>query len=229
MPTIADCFAHNDLSKRQSLPRHVTIILRIIFLFVTMPALPLPAEADKAYFPPMPPAVSKSAFFASQRACASSGQFSDQDCAAAFERVETLMSERAPKFADRYECVLQFRICDKSAEGYRPATLGVEIIRSRKGMVALPMLAIETSADLWRDSELAPPAGGGVAENAGRGDHSARVPASPFGALGLQATNFAPVGQPSIKSYRRHVEQVQLRLAQFEQGAKPRPNWRAER
>jgi hypothetical protein len=209
--------------------RHsMTIILRILFLFMTTVAVAQPAKAGKKLLPPAPPSLGPSAFFASERACASSGRFSTQECAEAFDRVDALLRERAPKFADKVDCVLQFHLCARSDDGYRPAALGVEIIRARKALIALPMLAVETGPDLWRDPEPAP--GRDIfAEAATRGEGPRRAPASPYGALGLQAASLATLQPPSIASYHRFVEEVQLRLAIFEQGAKPRLNWRAER
>lgn len=187
--------------------------------------------AAKLYLPPAPAVAGKSYFFASRHACAGSGQFSAQDCASAFERVDILLHERAPKFADKIECLLQFKLCDKTAEGYLPTALGVEIVRSRKGDVALPMLAVETPRDmLLAPTPPAPPSGAGVAADvAPRPGRVGKAMISPYGALALQATSLAPVTPPSIKGYHRFVEEVQLRLAIFQQGAKPSSNWRASR
>lgn len=209
---------------------YMTHILHFFSLYMTIIAVTQPAKAGKGFLPPAPPSLSQSAFFASQRACASSGRFTQQECADAFERVETLLHERAPNFAEKVECVLRFRLCDKSDDGYRPTALGVEIVRSRKALIALPMLAVESGSDLWRDPAPVPSGDRDVyADGAPRDEISRRAPTSPYGALGLQAASLAPVFPPSIRSYRRFVEEVQLRLAVFEQGAKPRLNWRAER
>ncbi len=190
------------------------------------------AVAAKLYLPPAPAVAGKSYFFASRHACAISGQFSAQDCASAFERVDILLHERAPKFADKIECLLQFKLCDKTAEGYLPTALGVEIVRSPKGDVALPMLAVETPRDMLRAPDPPPPRGAGVgvvAYVAPRPGRVGKAMISPYGALALQATSLAPVTPPSIKGYHRFVEEVQLRLAIFQQGAKPSSNWRASR
>lgn len=187
-----------------------------------------PAHAGKGLLPPAPAADGKSYFYASRRACASAGQFSEQDCAAAFERVDALLRERVPKFADKIDCVVQFKLCERDdAEGYLPAVLGVEIVRAPKGLVALPMLAIETPAELLRDPEPPPPDRGYAADGEPLPRRTGAP--SPYGVLALEAANLAPVTPPSIKSYRRYIEEVQLRQTVYQQGAKPNPMWRAER
>jgi hypothetical protein len=188
-----------------------------------------PAHAGKGLLPPPPAANGKSYFYASRRACASAGQFSEQDCAAAFERVDALLRERAPKFADRIDCVVQFKLCEQSAEGYLPAVLGVEIVRAPKGLVALPMLAIESPPELLRDPEPAPPDRGYAADGAPQPRRSGNGAPSPYGVLALEGADLAPVAPPSIKSYRRYIEEIQLRQTVFQQGGKPNPMWRAER
>jgi hypothetical protein len=172
-----------------------------------------PAAAGKRLLPPPPINAGKSYFFASRRACASAGYFSEQECAAAFERADALLRERAPKFADKYDCVLQFKMCDRDAETYLPASLGVEIVRSPKGMTAFPMLAVETPADWLRDPEPPPPDRDVAADASSYPRRAGNSAPSPYGVLALEATNPASAPSPSIKSYRRYIEQVRLRLA----------------
>ena len=132
------------------------------------------------------------------------------------------MSARAPKFASRSECVSVFRICDKTDGAYLPATLGVEIVRSRTGLAALPMLAVETPPELLRDPE--PPKR--VADIAPR---RREPPPSPFGVLGVEGVNMASDQPKSLNGYRRLIEQAQLRFVAFAQNVRPGSNWRAER
>jgi hypothetical protein len=179
--------------------------------------------AGKFHLPPPPPPMSRSHFFASSGACAGSGHFLPQECVRAFEEVETLLNERAPKFASRSECVAAFRICDKSPAGtYLPAILGVEIVRSPKGLAPLPMLAVETPPELLRKPE--PPTR--VVDIAPR---RVEPPPSPFGALGLEGMNKASERPKSLKGYRLLLEEAQLRFVAFAQNVKPGVNWRAER
>jgi hypothetical protein len=207
----------------------MTKLLRLYIVFMTFIIPSTQAVAGKFRLPPAPAAMEKSYFFATRRACAGSGQFSNQECADAFVRVDALLHERAQKFADKFECVLKFKLCDREADGYLPSALGVEIVRSPKGLVALPMLAVETPRAMLRDPAPPPPAGEVVADAGPQTARSGNRPISPYGALSLQATSLAPVSPPSLKSYRRFVEEVQLRLAVYQQGARPKPDWRAER
>lgn len=168
--------------------------------------------------------MNRSHFFASRSACAGSGHFLPQECVNAFDEVETLLRERAPKFASRSECVAAFRICDKSGETYLPATLGVEMVRSPKGLAALPMLAVETPHELLRKPE--PPKR--VADIAPRRMPPPPTP-SPFGVLGMEGVNMASEQPKSLKGYRRLIEQAQLRFVAFAQNGRSGVNWRAER
>lgn len=205
----------------------MTILLRFFILLVTILIQTEPTIAGKRLLPPAPPPMDKSAFFASERACVSSGAFSPRECADAFDRVETLLRERAPKFAKKSECVLQFHLCNKSEDAYRPAALGVEIVRSRKDLVALPMLAVDAAADMWSDPEPTPARMEALADRAPPSQESQRKAPSPYGALELQ-TSLTPSQPPTFKSYRRFVEAALLRPA-GEQGQTPSLGWRAGR
>jgi hypothetical protein len=216
-------------SRKTFAPSFTTDCLRIYLTFLTCVIPSLQAVAGKAFLPPAPAAAGKSYFFASRGACASSGQFSAQDCAAAFARVDTLLHERAPKFTNKYECVLEFKLCEKDADSYLPGALGVELIRSSKGLVALPMLAVETPRDMLRDPETPPPSGRDVVADVASGSRrSGNEIISPFGALAFPAP-VAAVAPPSLKGFHRLVEEAELRLAIFQKNAKTNPNWRAER
>jgi hypothetical protein len=175
-----------------------------------------PAAASEFYLPAAPAAAGRPYFFASRRACVSSGAFSAQQCAEAFDRVDEFMRERAPKFPDRVDCVLQFKLCEIESGSYRPQALGVEIDPSPRGPVAVPMLAVETPPALVGDPEPSPPP-----------EPKLSAAISPFGLLSLEPARLAQ--PPSLAGYRHFVAEVQLRRAIFDRGAKPNPGWRAER
>ncbi|MCI4677159.1 DUF1190 domain-containing protein [Rhodoblastus acidophilus] len=173
--------------------------------------------------PPAPVVTGQPYFFASRRACASSGAFSARQCAEAFDRVDDLMRERAPKFPDRVDCVLQFKLCEKESGSYRPQALGVEIDPAPRGLVATPMLAVETPAAMLHDPEPAPPASAPPPQ----GERSAAI--SPYGLLSLEPARFAPAPSPSLAGYHRFVEEVELRRAVFAQNAEANPGRPADR
>lgn len=139
---------------------------------------------------------SNSHFFASRDACRGSGAFSTADCAAAFDRVAVLMRERAPHFADRMECVLRFRSCERQETYFQPAAIGVEMVKGPRGPVAIPALAVETTASMFRDPAPKPE---NKPEHAARPDRAA----SPYGDLLVDASLLA--GPPTLASYRRLI------------------------
>jgi hypothetical protein len=216
--------AEDDDKEKLTTGSSMTKLLQLCLVLMTIFAPPRPASGGKGFLPPAPAANGKSFYFASPGACASSGQFSAEDCAAAFVRVAALIRERAPKFAEKYECVLQFKMCEADDAGYLPTTLGVEIVRSSKGLVARPMLAVETPGDLLRDPQPPTPGRDMTADGAPRWHHAGTGAASPYGVLALDATFPAPVAPPSLKSYRRYIDEVRLHLAASEQSAKPNPD-----
>lgn len=187
-------------------------------------AAPNPAQAGRILFPPPPPTTDKPYFYASSSACANSGRFSAQDCENAFSHVQTLMLERAPRFSDEIECVLQFKLCQKDSGFYRPQALGVEIDPTPRGFVAIPVLAVETPRDMLRDPETASSAADGDFAPGG----ARRASVSPYGVLALDAARIAAI-PPSLSSYRLFIERVQIRLAAYQQGARRDPLWRSER
>jgi hypothetical protein len=216
--------------KRLTITRFMTLLLQFCFGFLTCAVSPAPAIAGKRFLPPAPPPMSQSHFFASKHACASSGAFSAQECSEAFARVEGLLRDRAPKFAERYECVVAFRLCDKDGDAYRPASLGVEIVQSAKGLVVLPMLAVETPRDMLREPEAPPGDNERLANNLVPDVRpSPKAAGSPFGALGHDAARQPSDPPQTLRGYRRLVQETQLRLAAFAQNAKRTDNWRAER
>ncbi|MBB4196394.1 hypothetical protein CCR94_13590 [Rhodoblastus sphagnicola] len=140
-------------------------------------------------------------FFATLDACRNSGVFSAADCAAAFDRVAALMRERAPRFSDRIDCVLSFRSCERQDGSFRPAMLGVEMIKGRRRPIAMPALAVETPAGLFADPK--PEAASPEPNDAPRRPRSAR--ASPYGDLVVNANLLAPNGPPTLANYRRLI------------------------
>ena len=182
------------------------------------------AHAETIPFPPPPTTTGEAYFFASSSACASSGRFSAQDCENAFNHAQTLMHERTPRFSDKIECVLQFKLCEKNSEFYRPQALGVEIDATPQGSVAIPVLAVETPHDMLRDPE--------TANSAGAGDYSPggarRASDSPYGVLALDPAKMAAV-PPSLSGYHLFIERVQICLAAFQQRAVSERLWRSER
>jgi hypothetical protein len=203
----------------------MTDIFLIYIFFMTSFLFLASANASNFDLPPAPVAAGTPYFFASTRACATSGSFSAEQCAEAFDRVDALMRDRAPSFPDRVDCVLRFKLCEKAGDAYRPQVLGVEIELSAKGLTYVPMLAVDAPSDLWRDQASPPPVEAGVAP-APRGERKAAV--SPYGLLSLAPAKLAPP-QPSLAGYRRFVGEVQLRLAVLERGAAAIPEWRSRR
>jgi len=88
----------------------MTKLLQLCIAFMTASSTAAPAFADKFHLPPAPTQTGKSFFFASSRACVSSGQFSAQECADAFDRVSALLHEHARKFAAEIDCVMKFKL-----------------------------------------------------------------------------------------------------------------------
>jgi hypothetical protein len=183
-----------------------------------MTMAPAPAIAGRR-LPPAPASQGKSVFFASRDACASSSQFSERACDDAFDRVATLIRERAPKFVDKVDCVLEFKMCEADEAGFRPTVLGVEIVRSANGGVSvLPMLAVDTPAYMTREPEPT--------------QERARTGApSPYGVLALEAASFTPASAPapSLKGYHQFINEVQLRQAVDRRISRPNLSWRVER
>ena len=176
----------------------MTLILQICCVFLS-PLVPALARAEPSHF------------FASRDACRGSGVFSDDDCAAAFDRVAVLMRERAPHFSDRIECLLRFKSCERQEGYFRPAALGVEMIKGRRGPIALPALAVETPAGLFRDptSEAArlDPNDDVVAAAPRRPRPAAP---SPYGDLMVNANLLVPIGPPTLAAYRRLIQASSL-------------------
>ena len=164
--------------RRTGFRSDVTELLRLYFVFLSlMTATSARAETGRA--------------FASPEACRGSGFFSASDCASAFVHAADLVRERAPHFADRIECVLSFKLCDRQDGSYLPSMLGVEMRNGPGGTVALPMLAVVTPRGLFRDPAQNPAAqdardgrprdgrsGGAVYRDAGRHAQTAKNPVS---------------------------------------------------
>jgi len=204
----------------------MTKLLQLCIAFMTASSTAAPAFADKFHLPPAPTQTGKSFFFASSRACVSSGQFSAQECADAFDRVSALLHEHARKFAAEIDCVMKFKLCDKEADGYAPAALGVEIVRSSSGVTAVPMLAVETPREMWREpAPVSAPPPAFVADVAQHLHVPGPDAKSPYGALVFEASSLSLDEPPSLKSYRRFAEEGRLRLAAFHRGS--RLNWNA--
>jgi hypothetical protein len=122
-----------------------------------------------------------------------------------------LMRERAPRFSDRIECVLRFKSCERQANAFQPAMLGIEMVKGRRGPIAMPALAVETPAGLFRDPEsealgqesVMPEPNDGVAVAAPRRPRPAAP--SPYGDLVVNASLLAPGGPPTLTNYRRLI------------------------
>jgi len=146
--------------------------------------------------------------------------------------MQEMLRDRAPKFAEKIDCVVKFRFCEKNGSDFGPAALGVEIVRSRTGWSARPVLAVETSRDPFAAPE-APERDHLAQDNLSDVESWPEAPGapkpSPYGALSFQALSRASVAPPSLKSYRRFVAEAQIRRALFEQGAQSNRNWRADR
>lgn len=164
--------------------------------------------------------------FASPEACRGSGFFSASDCASAFVHAADLVRERAPHFADRIECVLSFKLCDRQDGSYLPSMLGVEMRNGPGGTVALPMLAVVTPRGLFRDPAQNPAAQDPVMEDPVMEDPEVQYTAtrvvtpkprktrSQFGDLLVDASILVPSGPPTLAKYRRVIEASRLlRLA----------------
>lgn len=218
------CVGHRSTPANGS---SMTKLFQFGLILTTVISPGLATGAPRRFLPPAPAMTGKSVFFASPDACAASGNFSERDCVAAFDRVAAVIRARAPKFAEKYECVLQFKLCESDADGFLPAAMGVEMVRSREGLVALPVLAVETPADMLRDPEPPAPGRDLGAEASPRPERSRT--SSPYGVLALEATNLAAVTPPSLQSYRRYIAEAQLRQAGSQQETGPDPNWRARR
>jgi Protein of unknown function (DUF1190) len=109
--------------------------------------------------------LGRSYFFANRDACAASGRFTAEDCAAAFANARAQLRDRAPRFGSSEECRLKFRLCDvarprtpveeamsyapEEEVAYTPTALGVEIVVSANGVESAPTLAVETSARVF--------------------------------------------------------------------------------
>lgn len=102
----------------------------------------------------------RSSFFASPKACAASGRFKAQDCAAAFERAEDEIRSRAPSHNSKIECILRFHLCERRGGGYAPTLLGIEIIEGRGVPMVAPVLAVEGPVGQFSARPLAEPSGG---------------------------------------------------------------------
>jgi Protein of unknown function (DUF1190) len=228
MPKNLPCCVQAEKTRRTRNNAFQSILTHSFLAATTCLVSQLPAMAGEGLFPSPPPAGSRSHFFASPQACASAGEFSRVDCTAAFGHVADLIRERAPKFTDKYECIMQFRLCEKDAASFLPAALGVEVRQSPKGLIALPVLAVETPRDMLRDPvALAPDHGGraDVTRQLGRLDRAAT---SPYGALEVDAAKLASVAPPSLTSYRRFVEDVQRGQPVIQPGIKVDSIGRAE-
>jgi hypothetical protein len=100
----------------------------------------------------------KSYFFATREACAAA--FRKRECDAAFANAEAELRDRAPSFDSRSECRLKYHFCEArriepldaeetEAIAYSPLALGVEMVAAARGVVAAPVLAVETPPSLF--------------------------------------------------------------------------------
>ncbi|HXY59017.1 MAG TPA: hypothetical protein VEH76_10605 [Methylocystis sp.] len=107
-----------------------------------------------------PPA--KPAFYATSAACVAAGQFKKQECENAFANAATEMREEQLSSPSRVDCILRFRLCERSGqEGlYAPVALGVEMVRTSGVAYSTPVLAVATPQGLLPSRPtvaLAPP------------------------------------------------------------------------
>lgn len=107
----------------------------------------------------------KSYFFATRDACVASGVFLQRECDAAFANASAELVDRSPRFATGADCRLRFHLCEMrrvapeedretaAAEEepgrFVPMALGVEMVATGKGVMAAPVLAVETPASLF--------------------------------------------------------------------------------
>jgi hypothetical protein len=101
--------------------------------------------------------LAKSAFFATRAACVASKMFREQECDNAFDNALAAIQAHHFSFTSKFECAIRFRLCDRvedaieaSPKGaFAPILLGVEIIKESTDAVAKPVLAVETSSELF--------------------------------------------------------------------------------
>ena len=95
-----------------------------------------------------PPA--KPAFYATSGACVAAGLFKKNECDNAFSNAASEMREERFASASRVDCVLRFRLCERSEqEGlYAPVALGVEMTRTSGVAYSTPVLAVATPQGL---------------------------------------------------------------------------------
>ncbi|WP_244435058.1 DUF1190 domain-containing protein [Methylocystis sp. SC2] len=109
--------------------------------------------------------MEKTYFFATRDACMTSGAFTPQECAAAFANARAQLRDKAPRYFERGECHLHFRLCEPIQAGasieeplsdepadrpaFAPSALGVEIIAAPGGVEAAPTLAVDTPQRLF--------------------------------------------------------------------------------
>ncbi|MBI1980971.1 MAG: DUF1190 domain-containing protein [Methylocystis sp.] len=107
----------------------------------------------------------KTYFFATQEACTASRTFTARECAAAFINAKAQLEDRAPRFESSGDCRLRFRLCEvrwiepqqdealayaeTDAVAFMPMALGVELIKTARGVEAAPTLAVDTPTKLF--------------------------------------------------------------------------------
>lgn len=107
----------------------------------------------------------KTYFFATREACTASHAFTARECAAAFINAKAQLEDRAPRFESSGDCRLRFRLCEvrwmepqqdqalayaeTDAVAFMPMALGVELIRTERGVEAAPTLAVDTPTKLF--------------------------------------------------------------------------------
>lgn len=92
----------------------------------------------------------KPAYYATSAACAAAKIFSPQQCDNAFRNAFAEMRARQLAFPSRIDCIVQFHLCERDGLNgtYAPLVLGVEIVQSRGGGFATPVLAAPTPQGL---------------------------------------------------------------------------------
>jgi hypothetical protein len=94
--------------------------------------------------------AAKPAFYATSAACVTGGLFKKQECENAFDNAAAEMREEQLASPSRVDCVLRFRLCERSEqEGlYAPVALGVEMTRASGVAYSTPVLAVATPQGL---------------------------------------------------------------------------------
>lgn len=92
----------------------------------------------------------KPAFYATRAACVAAGQFNKHECENAFSNAAAEVREERLSSPSRVDCVLRFRLCERTGEegSYAPVALGVEMVRTSGVAYSTPVLAVATPQDL---------------------------------------------------------------------------------